>query len=111
MGPAMKWPGMSLVQAPIAFGSLIAGVLVLIALVEMVVSNPRWDDHLLNALGVLGVALFVGLTLHIAIAAFRPQPGTPRRARLIRIMWLVALVVLMVIVISVAIFINNMSFL
>ena len=41
----------------------------------------------------------------------RPEPGVPRRAKLNRIMWLVGFVLLIVIAISVAVFINDISFL
>lgn len=72
---------LNLVRAPIVVGSLMAGALVLIALVEAFRSSPRWDDHLLNAIGVLGAAVFVSFTLRLVTAAFRPEPGAPRRAK------------------------------
>jgi hypothetical protein len=101
----------NVVRAPMVIGSLIAGALVVIALVDMLMSDSRWDDHLLNAIGVLGGALFLSLTLKLTTAAFRPPPDLPRRAKVIRIVWLIAFVLVMCIVISVAIFINSMSFL
>lgn len=102
---------MNLVRAPIVVGSLIAGTLVLFALVEAFRSSPRWDDHLLNAIGVLGGAVFISVTLRLASAVFRPEPGVPRRTKLNRIMWLIAFGLLIVIAISVAVFINDISFL
>jgi hypothetical protein len=100
-----------LVRAPIVIGSLIAGALALMAVLALLVSSPRWDDHLLNAVGVLAVAAFLSLTLRLATGAFRRQPGAPRRARLISIAWLVALASLTFIAIQVAMFIDDMSFL
>jgi hypothetical protein len=92
-------------------GSLIAGALVQLALVALLTTSPRWDDHLINATSVLGGALLVSVVLWFATAAFRPRPGAARRATFISIMWIVALVLLIGVVISVAVFINNMSFL
>jgi len=108
---AMARMKLTLVQAPIAIASLIAGTLVFVAVLALFTSSPRWDDHLINAVGVFVGGLFVSLVLWLATAAFRPQLGVPKRARLIRIVWLIALVLVIVLVIGVTIFINNFSFL
>ena len=102
---------LTLVRAPLVIGSLIAGTLVLVSLLAMLTSNPRWDDHLINAIGVFVGGLFLSFVLWLATAAFRPRPGASKRARFIRIAWFGALVLLIVIVIKVAMFIDDMSFL
>jgi hypothetical protein len=101
----------TLVRAPLVIGSSISGALVLLALVEALGSGPRWDDHLLNATGVLGGALLVSLTLWLVTAVFRPDPNVTQRVRRTRIAALIALVLLTLVAISVAVFINDMSFL
>ena len=99
------------IRAPLVLGALISGTLALIALGEALLSRPRWDDHLINAVAVLGVALFVSLTLRLATAAFRTPPDAPKRHKLIRAASFVALALLVSIVIGVAVFLNNRSFL
>ena len=100
-----------IVRAPIAIGSLISGGLVLAAVLAVVTSSPRWDDHLINAVGVFSVGLFASLTLWLVTAALRPQPGAPRRTRFIRIAWLAVLAVSIFAAIKVALFIDGMRFL
>lgn len=99
-----------LVRAPIVLGALVAGTLVLISALEMLTSNPRWDDHLLDAAGVLVGGLFLSFTLWLGTAAFRPRPGAPKRVRFIGIAGLVALVLLILIAVWVAMWIDDMSF-
>ena len=101
----------NLVRTPIVIGAVISGALVLLAVAALVTSSPRWDDHLINAIGVFIAGLFVSLTLALTIAAFRQQPGVSRRRRVINILLFVALAICLVIAGVVAWFINNMSFL
>jgi hypothetical protein len=101
----------TLIRAPVLIASLISGALILVSLLAVLTSSPRWDDHLINAIGVLIVGVFASLTLRLTTAAFRPQPGVSKRARFISIVWLIALVLLIVIAFTIAMFINSMSFL
>jgi hypothetical protein len=101
----------SLVRAPAVIGSVIAGALVLWALLQAVTSNSRWDDSLLNAAGVFAGGLFVSLTLRLVTAVFRPKTGQSARARIVNLVWLVVFVLLVAVVVTLATFINDMSFL
>jgi hypothetical protein len=102
---------LTLVRAPIVVGSLISGAFVLFAVLEILLASPRWDDHLINAVGVFAAGLFISFTLRLATAAFRPQPDAPKRAKLIQLVGLIAFVSLIVVAIKVAMFIDGMSFL
>ena len=102
---------MDLVGAPLVLGVLTASVLILLALLALVTSSPRWDDHLINAVGAFAAGLLITVILRLARAAFRPQPGAPRRSRFIAIACLLALVLLGVIALAIAMFIDSMSFL
>jgi chromate transport protein ChrA len=101
----------NLVRVPLVIGAVISGVLLMLSLVALITSNPRWDDHLINAVGVFAGAVCVSVVLRIAANAFRPQPGTSKRKRLVYIIWFVALVLFIVIAVQIALFIDNMSFL
>jgi hypothetical protein len=100
-----------LVRAPIVVGTLVAGALLAIAAFEALASSPRWDDHLINAIGVFAAGLVISFTLRLATGALRPEPGVSRRARLVRMAWLLALALLIFVAIQVAMFIDDMSFL
>ena len=101
----------NLVRAPLVIGAVIAGPLLFLALVALITSNSRWDDHLINAFGVLLTAVVVSVTLRLTINAFRPPPGAGRGTKVINILLFVALLLFIGIAVMIAVFINNMSFL
>lgn len=78
----------NLLRAPLILGAVISGGLVLFAIAALVTSSPRWDDHLLNAIGVFIAGVFVSLTLGLTIVAFRvrglgDRPCHRRRGRVV----------------------------
>jgi hypothetical protein len=101
----------NLIRTPIVVGSLISGTLVIISLIEAFISNPRWDDHLLNAIGIFIGALFISFTLWLVTTVFRPQPNASQRSKFASIGWLLLFVLLIFVVFKIAMFIDNMSFL
>jgi hypothetical protein len=98
-------------RASIVVGSLISGVLVLVSLVELLVSSPRWDDHLLNAIGVFFGALFIGFTLRLVTTVLRRRPDVSKRSRLASVVWLFLLMLFVLLIVRIAMFIDTMSFL
>ena len=101
----------NLVRAPLIIGAVIAGPLLFLALVALITSNSRWDDHLINAIGVLLAALVVSVTLRLTINAFRPRPDAGRGTKAINILLFVALVLFAGAAALVAWSLSNMRFL
>ena len=101
----------NLVRAPLVIGAVIAGPLLFLALAALITSNSRWDDHLINAMGVLLAALVVSVTLRLTINAFRPRPGAGTGTKVINILLFVALVLFVGVAAMVAWFLSDMSFL
>jgi hypothetical protein len=83
----------------------------LLALVALLTGNPRWDDHLINAIGVFAAGMFISFAFRIAVNAFRPQPGASARAMVLNVFLRIALAAMGFIAIGIATFIDNMSFL
>ena len=103
--------GISLIWAPLIIGVVISGVLLMFALMALVTSNSRWDDHLINAIGVFLAALFVSVTLRLTINAFRPRPGASKGTRVISILLLVTLVLFIGLAAMVAWVLSDVRFL
>ena len=103
--------GISLVWAPLIIGVVISGVLLMLALMALVTSNSRWDDHLINAVGVFLAALIVSLTLRLTVNVFRPKPGASTQWRVINILLFVALVFFIGLAAMVAWMLSDVSFL
>jgi hypothetical protein len=75
----------SLVWMPFQLGSLFGAILLGLSLIALVRSNSRWDDHLINAVGVFAAGLFVSFTAWLVVTAVRPQPGVSRQTRILSI--------------------------
>lgn len=103
--------GISLVWAPLIIGTVISGVLLMLALMALVTSNSRWDDHLINAVGWFLAALIVSLTLRLTVNVFRPKPGVSRQWRVIHVLLFAALVLFIGLAAWVTWLLSNMSFL
>ena len=102
---------MRIVRAVMVTGTVIAGVLLMLSLFALVTSNSRWDDHLINAIGVFAGAVLVSVTLRLVIDVFRPRPGVSTRRKVINILLFVALVFLVGMAATVLWLLRDMSFL
>jgi hypothetical protein len=99
------------VRAPLVIGTVVAGAMVVLAVLDLIRSSSRWDDRLIVAAGVFASGLALSFVLRLAAGALRPPGGASRRARFVRVAWLIAIAALLFAAVQIALFIDDISFL
>jgi ABC-type Fe3+-siderophore transport system permease subunit len=88
-------------RAPLVIGAVVAGIFLLLAFVALLTSNPRWDDHLINAAGAFAVGAIATVVLTLGASAFRRRP----------VLAIITLALLAFAIYQIVMFFDNMSFL
>lgn len=100
---------LDVVRTPLLVGSVVGGVLILLALLAILTGSTRWDDHLINAAGVFAGCALISLVFHLVIGAFRPPADATKRARIVKFVLLLALMTVGLLVFLIAWALANMS--